>query len=220
MNYQLNIYIDIDSLRAIQRAKYWITLARKMQQGNTNMIWLSVDPFEFTHISMEDEFGLYGAPLEALKPGTRISTFSSLSLAVPSKEYIFSDNAFLGPFPNTLVSPPNPYTFSLKNESPLNKYPILAFGLSQSAIINGGPLLNYKIGANLIPSFQNFAFLPSSDLYLWLQGDFSSGTLISGIPEQAILVSFSDEQAEKYVEYNPNTGRFFEVGAPIEGSLF
>jgi len=179
-DYRLQLLIDPADLTIIRAAGQRITLAKPVNSDSSpNVIWLSIDPFQSTEVQWSEEYGIY-ASTTAVQQGASITKLSETG--VPAQDgagYTFTSAAtFNGPFSGSGVARGS---YGAQNDMPNASYPMLTFGLTQSALINQKPTERKPISATPVLSTQFANMTPFSSVYIWLQSQFSSETIITKI---------------------------------------
>ncbi|UCH98431.1 MAG: hypothetical protein JSV88_16740 [Candidatus Aminicenantes bacterium] len=212
INYTLDLIIDDDSLAIIRAAQLKLTLAKPVGGGNPNVTWLVFSPFAGNKVEWQEEFGIYASPNQVIQNGAVISRISEVFPAQDAAYYSFSSSAtFGGPF--TGSGAPGKGQFKVNNDMPNTTHPALTFGLEQKASINASGIEASPINAALIPAAMKVTFTPLTTVYVWLQGQFTSGTVITEINGDATSVTFGGSITSQALVYDPATGRFVPSSA-------
>jgi hypothetical protein len=216
INYTLDLIIDDDSLRILKAAQLKITLAKPVGSQNPNVSWLVFDPFPGNTVKWQEEFGIYASPNQVIQNGAVITRLSEKFPAQDAAYYSFNSTAtFSGPF--TGSGAPGVGQLKVKNDMPTASYPALTFGLQQKASINDKGINASPINAALVPAAYPVTFTPLTTVYVWLQAEFTSGTVITEINGDALAVPFGGSTTSQVIIYNPATGMF--VPASADGKM-
>ncbi|WP_111657019.1 hypothetical protein [Isoalcanivorax indicus] len=208
MEYRLQLLFDKKALREVKNARQRIMLAKPVNSGTPNVVWQSIDPFQSTEVVWKEEYGIY-ASNAAIQHGAQITKISETG--VPAQ-----DGAYYTLTPQALFEGPNADqqvprgTFAAHNQMPYDEYPSLTFGLTQSALINQMPVDRKPISATPVLATQAAAMTPFTQVYIWLQAEFSSETIITKIFGAPTIARFGGDVTDLTLEYNPQIGKFTE----------
>lgn len=207
LDYTLDLLIDPESLEILRAAQMKITVAKPVGGETPNVTWLVFDPFQGNTVKWTETFGMYASPTLMDQNGAVIRRMSEIFPANDAAYYSFDTSAtFKGPF--TGPGSPGPGTFKVDNDMPVNQYPFLTFGLMQSATLNGGPIKPSPLNAALVPAAISASFTPITTVYVWLQGQFQSGSVLTEINGDATVVEYSGETKNQSLKYQKETGKF------------
>ena len=208
MNYELDLLIDKSDLPVLRGAGLNITIAKPQSNGGTpNTVWLAFDPFEGNMVQWEETYGIYASSLQTLDHGTSIQTISEVLPAGDGASYDF-DNS--GTFQGPLTGPdsPGPGIFKINNKMPYAQHKTLTFGLEQRATIRGNSVEPSPVNAAVVPSMYHATFEPITTVYIWMQAEYKSGTVITAVNGNPTIVSFMGGTTRKALAYDPNSGQF------------
>jgi hypothetical protein len=96
---------------------------------------------------------------------------------------------------------------------PNTSYPALTFGLEQKASINGSGIAPSPLNAAEVPAALSVTFTPLTTVYVWLQANYTSGTVITEVNGNAAIVTFGGTVTKQSLAYNPATGTFVPSSA-------
>lgn len=205
--FSLTLKIDELSLKIIRAVQLKVTLARPIGEQGPNVIWLVFDPVANNTIIWPDQFGIYASPNKTIENGAVISKISEICPAQDGAYYSFdSSAAFKGPFIDG--GAPMPGQFKINNNMPQSSYPKLTFGLEQIASINNTDINPTPINAIILPAAFSVIFSPLTTIWVWLQWQYTSGTIITSVNGDATSVTFGKGITDQTLTYNPLTGRF------------
>lgn len=206
-NYSLTLTIDPTDLNVIKAAGQRITLAKPVGSGDPNVVWLSIDPFQSTSVEWKEDYWIYASTTE-VSQGAAINKLSEVTPgpALDAGYYPFTPAATFGVFQNDPSV--NSGTFAAVNNMPYNQYPALTFGLSQSAMVNKKPAERKPISAQLVPSQNRIQMTPFTTVYVWLQSQFASETIITKIIGNNAVARFGGGVTDITLKYDPNRGIF------------
>lgn len=206
-NYSLTLYIDPVDLGYIKAAGERIMLAKPVNGETANVIWLSIDPFQSTTIEWTEEYWIYASTTE-VTPGEQIYKLSEVSHA-PAQDggsYSFTSAANFSPFEKDKSIPVG--TFSTTNTMPYEDYPALTFGLAQSALVNKKRVERKPISAQSVLAQQTIQMTPFTSVYVWLQSQFASESMITTITGKRSVAKFGGSTSEISRRYDPIKGVF------------
>lgn len=213
-DYSVTFLIDPKDLEAIKGAQQRLTLAKTVNGNNANVIWLSIDPFPTTEVGWTEAYGIY-ASASGMVDGTTISKMSETEGTAQDKAYytFTSATAFNGPFSGNGV-PAGSY--GVQNDMPYTSYASLTFGLTQDALVSQQKAVARPISATTALATQFLQMTPSPTLYVWLQAQFVSGTVIKVIGKST-KVTLDESGPSRTLKYDPSLGLF--VAATPKGLL-
>lgn len=206
-NYTLTLNIDPNDLNYIKAAGQRLTLAKPVGSGDPNVVWLSIDPFPSTTIEWTEEYWIYASTTE-VSQGASISKLSEVSPgpALDAGYYPFTSAATFGVYQKTPAIPSG--TYAANNEMPYNQYPTLTFGLSQSAMVSKKLAERKPISAQSVLSQQQIQMTPFTQVYVWLQSQFASETIITKIVGNSSVAKFGGGVFDITLKYDPDRGVF------------
>lgn len=206
-NYSLTLNIAPDDLKNIKAAQQRITLAKPVGSGDPNVIWLSIDPFQSTTVEWTEDYWVF-ASTTAVAQGASITKLSEVTPgpALDAGYYPFTSAAVFNPFQKDASIPGG--TFAANNDMPNSQYPYLTFGLSQSALINKKPAERKPISAQTVLATQQIQMTPFTTIYIWLQSQFSSETIITKIIGHTAVAKFGGGVNSMTLKYDPDRGVF------------
>jgi hypothetical protein len=212
-DYSVTFLIDAKDLEAIKAAQQRITLAKTVNGDNSaNVIWLSVDPFPTTVVGWNEAYGIY-ASASGVVDGATISKMAELPVPAQAKAYysFTTAAAFNGPFSGNGV-PAGSY--GVQNDMPYTSYATLTFGLTQDADVNQLKLTAKPISATPVLATQFLQMTPSPTFYVWLQAQFTSGTVIR-VVGKSTKVSLGGGVTAATLKYDPSLGLFVAAGPQL-----
>lgn len=207
--YTLTLNIDPTDLNYVKAAGQRLTLAKPVGSGDPNVVWLSIDPFPSTTITWTEEYWIYASTAE-ISHGASIDKLSEVvpGPALDSGFYPFTPAATFGPLQKDTLIPRG--TYAANNYMPNQQYPILTFGLSQSAMI-GKELADRKpISAQSVLPNQQIQMTPFTHIFIWLQSQFSSETIITKIVGNNSVAKFGGGVDSIVMKYDADRGAFVE----------
>lgn len=207
-DYTLDLAIDSNSLNIIKAAQLSITIAKPVNSSSPNVTWLVFDPFPGNKVEWTESYGIYSSPTPITQNGAVISRISETNF--PANDAAFynlnSSSTFTGPFTGSGSPPAGSY--KVNNHMPSNMHPALTFGLQQQASINAQEISPSPLNAAVVPANFSAVFTPLTTVYVWLQAQFTSGTVITEINGKAAVVQFGNGVTQQSLKFNPATGTF------------
>jgi len=205
-NYRLQLQFDKNTLHEIKQAKQRVMLAKPVNGEDPNVVWLSVDPFESTEIEWSEEYGIYVSST-GVQHGAAIRKISETEIPAQDGDlYELTDEAtFRGPIDDDNVPRGS---FAAHNKMHYEDYPSLTFGLTQTALINQKPAERKPISATPVIATQHAVMTPFTHVYIWLQAEFESETIITKISGDPTIVRFGGGVDEMSLTYQPKVGKF------------
>ncbi|PRY36925.1 hypothetical protein [Umezawaea tangerina] len=205
MDYTLQLLVDSADLEILKAAQQNIILAKPVGGGSPNVAWLTVDPFPENTIEWTESYGLY-ASTSSVESGARIRKVGSVPVAEDGNTYAFkATNTFSGP--SSMPPVPNG-TFAVNNVNDNPLYPYLTFGLTQSATVGPVPVENAPISATVVPSNQSVAMTPLTSVWVWLEANLMSGTVITQVTSKRAIATFGDGVPSITLKYSRSKGFF------------
>lgn len=212
MEYDLELSIDTDSLRVLKAAQMKVVLAKPVNDPGAapNAVWLVFDPFEQNSVQWREEYGLY-ASNTAIANRAMIQKMSQVKPpATDQASYSFNaDATFTGPF--TGGDTPKG-TFAVGNNMPTSSYPSLTFGLMQNAVVNNIKAEFKPVNAATVPAGTTVSFTPLTTIWVWLQADLVSGTVLTSVVSKAYVATFGGSKSTISLAYDPSRGGFAPAG--------
>lgn len=206
-DFTLTLNIDPETLKIIKAAQQRITLAKPVGSGDPNVVWLSIDPFQSTTVEWTEDYWIYASTTQIVE-GASISKLSEVTPgpALDAGYYPFTSAAVFNEFVKTNEIPRG--TFAANNDMPASSYPFLTFGLSQSALVNKKKAERKPISAQLVLPTQQSKMTPFTNVYIWLQSQFSSETIITKITGKSAVAKFGGGVNEITMAYDLDRGVF------------
>ncbi|MGV8938059.1 MAG: hypothetical protein ACOH2J_13120 [Allorhizobium sp.] len=208
--YSLTLNFDPDVLVNIKKAGQRVAIAKPVNSGGPSVIWLDIDPFPSTTIEWEEDYWIY-ASNDEIENGARINKLTEVypGPALDAGYYELQDTCVFGPFVkgNTIL-PVAPGTYAAINNVPYGNYNCLTFGLAQTALINKKPHERKPISAQSVLATQHIRMTPFITLFVWLEAEFSSETIITEIAGTASTAKFGGGVTDIDLTYDPIHGLF------------
>jgi len=206
MQYQLNIAFDDEGLEQIYGAAQTVTLVRSFTSGADSYVaWVTFQPFENNIITWTESYYIY-ATTYPLQAGTSLVILSQTQEVVQQGwTYALENGMFVG----AAGGASNAY--SAENQ----QYNGINFGLVEEAVINGvttsAPINGVAVLVN-----QAAAFVPLENVAVFLSSYSKNGVVLSSVPSNALVVTFTTETPVANVSFNDDTNTFYLVGTTVQ----
>ncbi|MBF2715219.1 hypothetical protein GOZ97_15805 [Agrobacterium vitis] len=213
MQYSLSLEFDTDVLSLIKDAGQRVAIAKPVGNGAPNVIWVDIDPFQVTTIEWEENYWIY-ASTDSVEHGVSINKLSEVSPgpALDGGYYEFTNNNIFGPFrKNNSALAVNTGTFAAINNMDYDRYSSLTFGLAQDALVNKKLHERKPISAQTVLATQSIRMTPFTYVYVWLQAEFESQTIITEIAGTPSVAKFGGSVTDIALKYDPIHGIFGQV---------
>ena len=184
-----------------------VTLAKPVGGGDPNVTWLVIDPFQTTTVEWEENYWIYASATEYVA-NTVIKKMSEVTPG-PAQDagyYPLTSAAIFGGFQkDTSISAG---TYSANNLMPKEQYPYLTFGLSQSAMIGQTLAERSPISAQIVPAQLQIQMTPFTSVYVWMQAQFASATIITKIIGNSTVANFGGGTFDIALKYDADKAAF------------
>jgi hypothetical protein len=205
--YTLNLSISAQDLETIAAAGENIIVAKPVTNasGTPNVAWLSVPPLENNQITWVEDYAIYASTTE-IASGAAI--FQSSVTSFPAEDGVCYDFATSGAFGGPVTGPqPVPLgSFSTLND--FTSRSAMTFGLTQSANANGGLISLSPLNAQSVPEQQQAVFTPLTTVWVWLEANVRSATMITGVFSKVAVITFGGEVNTQGLTYAAAQGQF------------
>ena len=204
MQYGLDIDIDDAGLKAIQESGQAVTIVKSvvssaLATGNLPVAWLQFQPMETSSVTWSEDYYAY-ATTTALQAGAQIIRTSHTAGTVqPGWTYTLGDD---GVFQGAGGGAPN--TFSTYNDHG----DALGFGLAQSAMVNGVPVLS-PLNVNLLLNEETATFTPIETISVYLSAFVNNGVVISQVAGNALVVTLTSQAPTATLGFNDTSNSFY-----------
>lgn len=201
-DYQLEISFSDEQLDTLFTTKSNVIVAKPTGGSSTNVAWQVFQPFENNSVTWSEEYGIYVSNTKISNGATLTQMSSTSGNAQMDTTYTMQPSAIItGPADGGTDD-----AFTL-----VNKYanlPYLTVGLYQNAVVNGVLVKGNAISA--VPTlYQSTAVMtPFTTVYLWLQSEVSSNTVVSVVTSPMTQLTFGGGVNEISVSYDSATGTF------------
>lgn len=208
--YTLNLQIDSRSLQMLYAAGQRITIGRSVNGGSPNVAWLVFSPLMNNTITWEEDYGLYASTTNLMNGASIYPMSATASPAMEASTYPFLPSMSFG-IPVQHAAPAG--SFGVQNAAPPAAFPMLTFGLMQSAEVNGAGTPFQVASAMPVLSQQSAVLTPSLTIYVWLQAMYGSGTCIPNVSGPTTRVTYGGSVTSQTLMYDPNRGVFAPAAA-------
>ncbi|MGV2123144.1 hypothetical protein ACQZ4R_08635 [Agrobacterium vitis] len=228
MKYSLSLTFDTDVLANIKAAGQTVAIAKTVGTGTPNVLWLTADPFQLNTSEWEEDYWVYASTVdvsnrasinkltEVIKKPTEINPGAANKLtqvnpgpALDGGYYDLNANSIFSPFrKNNSALSVATGTYAAINNMNHEDYPSLTFGLSQTALVNQTLHERKPISAQTVLATQSVRMTPFTEVYLWLQSEYKSQTIITEISGTTSVAQFGDSVTDIALKYDPIHGLF------------
>jgi hypothetical protein len=207
--YKLRLHFNQNDLRVLISNGYSVAIAKYLEDPfNPSVAWLAFRPRADNVVTWEEEYGIYSSQT-TIEPGARIEIRSTTGVpASRGKVYVLnSSGKFDPPQDGGPGAPADMYL--VRNEYDNPGHP-LAFGLYQSANVDGAPL-DRNVASVVRAPYPFFARLTASpSLFLMVLRGESGTVLRNDLPGRTLARFGSDTEAS--FTFNLNEGYFEPSG--------
>ncbi|HEV3321861.1 MAG TPA: hypothetical protein VG147_06660 [Solirubrobacteraceae bacterium] len=205
--YTLNTSFSQEDLRIMRMVGSNVVVAKPSDDpSQPNVAWVVFHPLESNKLEWEEEYGIYASNTE-LTNGALITQLSRSAFpAQDGKVYEFTPSGFFGPPSSggTLGS----FTSINAYKDPYTNKGYLTFGLFQDANINSVHAQALPVSAALVPYQQKIVMTPYTTIYLWLQAQVQSSSVLSTITSPMTKVRFGGGVTDISLAYDAESGKF------------
>lgn len=203
--YSLNLQIDSQSLSMLYAAGRRVTIARSVNGAPPNATWLVFKPLMNNTVTWDDSYGLFASTTQIRNGATILQNSVVPPPAVDAATYVFEPSLiFSGP---TLGGAPRG-SYRIQNNAPPSGIPMLSFGPTQSAAVNGVGTAPQPVSVTPLLSQMSTVLTPTTTIYVWLQSMYGSGTVIGSIQEPSTRVVYGDSVTSQTLVYDASCGAF------------
>lgn len=207
MNYQLDIQISADAVRAINQAGQKVTLVKSAQQKARQIAWVTFDPMQNNTVSWTEEYGLYATTTQ-LEEGAVIRQTANTTTPIQLNwVYTFAENVFDGGQRNKDADG----AFYLTNA---DGKPNLSFGLTQTVNVQG-TVVNAPLNAVHVLNGQHASFTPIETVSIYLSDIEDNGVVISDIASDALVVELTSANNTATIGFNAESSTFRRIASPM-----
>jgi hypothetical protein len=202
----VKLLIDSQDVALIKAAQQRITLGKAVSSSVANVIWLSIEPGASTEVSWQEEYGIYVTTAQ-VADGSSIHKLAETAFPATDGAYyaLTPANVFNGPFSGGSVPAG---TLGAHNDVPYSAHPSLTFGLTQSALVNHLSAERKPLSAVTVLATQCAQMTSLPIVYVWLESQFVSETIISKIVGKSTKITFGAGIDSVTLKYDPKLGLF------------
>jgi hypothetical protein len=203
-NFALELNFTEDDLNTILSTGANVVVARPGADGGLpNVAWLVFSPRPGNYVSWVGNYGIYASNSDLVN-GVELSMMSNSAFpAETGKVYTLSASGSFGsPAPGGMSG-----AYTVVNQ--LDNLPdgYLTMGLCQYAMVNEGAVPSTPTCAGPVLYQAMKSWMPSTDAYLWVQPQVSSGTFLDPVTASVTHVTFGPG-GQATLQYNLSTGKF------------
>ncbi len=215
MSYTLNINLTKKQVDLFHLTGQNVVIAKPTRGGASNVAWQVFRPLEGNHVKWEEQYGIYASTAK-IENGAELTQLSQTGYpAMGSKTYPFLSSGTFGP----PTGSGEPGTFYSVNGYTEQSY--LTFGLFQTASVNGQKVVGNAISAAPVLQGANVEMTPYTTLYVWLQSQVVSNTVVTRVSTPKTEVVFGGPTTEISLGYDdaghfvPQSGFELPEGAAV-----
>lgn len=210
--YQLTTAFAQQDLSRLYAAGANVVVAKPNAGGRPNVAWIVFRPLISNVMAWEDKYGIYASSSQIMNGQRLVQMAKTEYPAVEGKIYSLTSAGFFGP-PSTGGSPG---AYSAVNE--YNNLPkgYLTFGLFQDAQVDGVATRGNAVSATPVIFNSAASVTPFTTVYLWIQSQVMSNTVISNVTSPITEVRFGGAITEVSLMYDPTTGTFVPARSQSE----
>jgi len=208
MTFTLTMSFSATDLQNFKATGSNVVIAKPLTDGVVNVAWIVFSPFPTNHVSWEENYDIYGSNAEitdhtallvnANNPGG-FATAGTLYTMIP-------DGAITGP-----AAGGTPGAFSILNHYSNLPKGHFTFGLRQAAMVNEAPHAATALSATAILLQSSAVLTPASVVYLWLQPNLKSNTVVTTVTGPQTQVTLTTANPSANLSYDPGSGTFLPV---------
>lgn len=181
-----------------------VVVAKPTGGGQPNVAWVVYRPLINNLLSWEENYGIYASNVDVQNGATLVQMSATPYPAVPSLLYTMqASGAITGP-----NSGGSPNAYSILNG--YNNLPkgYLTMGLYQNATVDGSTLKGNAVSAAAVIFNSTATMTPSTTVYLWLQSQVVSNTVVTTVTSPMTKVTLSASIPMAALVYNAAAGTF------------
>jgi hypothetical protein len=205
--YSLTMSFTNADLERIHASASNVVVSKPLIDGAANVAWIVYAPFPKNFLSWDEQYGIYASNAE-IANGTPLIQNALTDPAQVGLSYTMSATAAItGP-----ATGGTPGAFSILNGYTNPDKGYLTFGLTQGATVNSETRPPSALSAAMIMLNSTAVMIPDSAVYLWLQPNLSSNTVVTTVtsPTTKILLSATSPSAN--LKYDSHSGTFITDG--------
>lgn len=209
-SFKLNVSFTNEQLETLYTTGTNVVLGKSQAGNPPNVAWQVFRPLQGNTITWEEEYGLYSSTTDIVN-GAVINQMSTVPIpAAMSQMYTLQPSGVIsGP-----VSGGMPNAYALENKYSERSY--MTEGLSQNATVNGIEISNNAVLASSVILNSLGVFSPSSAIFIWLQSQVRSNSIVTFIPSPMTELRFGGGVDDISVTYDSSTGRFISSSKGLQ----
>lgn len=182
-----------------------VVVAKPTGGSTPNVAWIVYRPLINNSLSWEENYGIYASNVDIINGATLSQMSATPYPAVSGMLYSMSaSGGIIGP--NSGGSP-NAYAI-VNGYNNLSTKGYLTVGLYQNATVDGASVVGNAVSAAPVIFNSTATMLPFTTVYLWLQSQVISNTVVTNVTSPMTIVSLSATSPSAALTYNPTTGLF------------
>ena len=198
--YDLTINLSQEQLEIIHEARANVVIGKAPVGERVNVAWLVFKPMQKNVLKWVNHYGVYASTCK-ISQGSEIIQRSSIGAAMYRLYTLQANGGF-----SSSVSGGSADTFTVYNNYTVKK--VMTIGLYQHANVNGDEVLGNAISAAPVMTGHTASITPNEHVYIWLQSNIKSNTVITKVTSRITPLFFSDAIRCISVTYNDESGMF------------
>lgn len=205
LNFKLSMAFTNQQLDVIAQTNTKVIVAKPTLGAAPNVAWQAFDPLNANTLSWQEQYGIY-VSTASVKSGAKLEKLSSTGIpAASNKLYVLNESGAI----SAPASGGKPNSFSLLNN--YSKQDVMTVGLYQDATVNGTEIAGNAISAAGVLLASTAEMTPYTTLYVWLQSDIKSNTVVTTVTSPMTLLRFGGEVTDISTAYDTQSGKFLFV---------
>lgn len=202
--FQLNTKFTEADLERFYASGSNVVVAKPTEGGQPNVAWLVYRPLIANTVTWEEKYGIYASNAE-IQNGARLTQMSQTEFpAQDGRRYTLQPaGAFGSSEPGGTAG-----SYTATNEYDNLPKGLLTFGLFQDAEVNGASMDGNAVSAAPVPYRSTAVMTPYTTVYLWIQSQVQSNTVVTVVTSPMTQVTFGGSVAEISLAYDATTGTF------------
>lgn len=212
--YELNINFQKEDLEELYTANYKVVVAKPNQgeggSGRATIAWQSFKPMEKNKITWHENYGIYASSVTYENGAELMQMSQTEDPAAMRKLYTMEPQGCFGA-PGEAMGPEEAFYA-------INRYQVkkkLTIGLYQDAVVNGKIERANAVSAATVLTGHTVQMIPHTNVYIWVQADVKSNTVVSHITSPQTMAEFGAGVAELSYDYDLASGVFMPEGPAV-----
>lgn len=201
-NFKLNIGFTTQQLQILYATGSNVVIGKSNNGLVPNVAWQVFKPFQANRVEFNNEYGIYVSETK-IEKGAILSELSNVpEPAVLGELYNLEQSGVItGPEKGGIYD-----GFAIQNQ--YSELPYITTGLYQSAVVNGYSDRKNAISANPLLLQSTAVFEPTNTVYVWLQSNIISNSVVTFITSHLTEVKFENGVDSVNLKYDLSFGIF------------